>query len=95
MRWAGSVVRMGDGKLPKQFVYDELPRGKSPQHKSRKRFKDALRSNLKEFQIDLDDWEALTENRASWRKLIRERCSSFERKRVKHAALMRTTPKVR
>ena len=37
----------------------------------------------------MDDREALTKNRASWRKLIRERCSSFERKRVEHAELKR------
>ena len=35
----------------------------------------------------MDNWEALTENRASWRKLIRERYNKFERKRVEHAAL--------
>ena len=37
----------------------------------------------------MDDWEALTENHASWRKLIRQSCINFERKRVEHAALKR------
>ena len=48
-----------------------------------------MKSNLKELEINADDWEALTENRARWRTLIRERCSSFERKRVQRAALKR------
>ena len=48
MRWAGHVVRMGDGGLPKQLSYSELTRGKRPQHKPRKRFKDVLKSNLKD-----------------------------------------------
>ena len=37
----------------------------------------------------MDNCEALIENRASWRKIIRERCGKFERKRVEHNALQR------
>ena len=37
----------------------------------------------------MDNWETLTENRATRRKLIRERCDNFELKRVEHAALKR------
>ena len=66
MRWADHVVRMGDGRLPKELFYGELTRGKRPQHKPRKRFKDVLKSNLKELEIDVDSWEALTKNRESW-----------------------------
>ena len=87
MRWAGHVVRMGNGRFSKQLFCCKLTRGKRPQHKPTKRFKDVLKSNLKELKIDVDDWEALTKNRASWRKLIRERCSSSEQKRVEHAEL--------
>ena len=93
MPCAGHVVRMGDGRIPKQLFYGELTKGKRPQHKPRKRFKDVLKSNLKELEIDVDDWEALTKNCASWRKPIRERCSSFERKRVEHAELKRALRK--
>ena len=66
-----------------------LTRGNWPQHKPRKRFKNVLKSSLKELEIDVDDWEALTKNRAYWKKLVRERCSNFERKRVKHATMKR------
>ena len=69
----------GDGRLPKRLFYDrELIREKKPQHKQRKQFKDILKSNLKELEFDLDNWEAFSENRAPWRKLVRERCSNFE-----------------
>ena len=77
MRWAGHIVTMGDRTLQKQLFYGEVTRGKRPQHKPRKRFKDVLKSNLKELEIDVDDWEALTEDHASLRKLIRKRCSSL------------------
>ena len=66
MRWADHVVRMGDGRLPKELFYSELTRGKRPLHKPRKRFKDVLKSNLKELEIDVDSGEALTKNRESW-----------------------------
>ena len=46
-----------------------------------------LKSNLSELQIDVDNWEALSENRGSWRKPIGERCSNFHRKPVEHVAL--------
>ena len=41
----------------------------------------------------MDDWEASTKHRASRRKVIRERCSSFEQKRVEHAELKRALRK--
>ena len=85
---------MGDGRLPEQLFYGQLTRGKRPQHKPRKRFKDVMKSNLKKLEIDVDDWEALTKNRVSWRRHIRERCSSFERKRVEHAELKRALRKL-
>ena len=87
MRVAGQVVRIGDGRLPKQLFCCEPTRGKKPKHKPRKRFKDVLNSNLKELEIDVDNSGVLTENRTYWRKLIRERCGNFQRKRVEHAAL--------
>ena len=52
MRWAGHVLRMGDGRFPKELFYGELARGKRPQRKPRKRFKDVLKSILKELEID-------------------------------------------
>ena len=56
---------MSEVRLPKQLFYGELTGGKTPKHKLRKRFKDVLKSNLKELVIDVYNWEALTENRAS------------------------------
>ena len=93
MRWAGHLVRMKDERIPKQLFYGELSTGKRPQHKPRKRFKDVLKSNLKALQIDVDNWEAITENRPTWRKLVRKGCSEFEEKRVERAVLKRALRK--
>ena len=54
------------GDSPNSYLYGELTRKKRPQHKPRKRFKDVLKSNLKELEIDVDDWETLTKNRVSY-----------------------------
>ena len=93
MRWVGHVVRMEDSRLPKQLFYGELSTGKRPRHKPRKRFKDVIKDNLKALQIDVDNWEGLTENRASWRKSVRQGCDDFEKKRVDHAILKRALRK--
>ena len=79
MRWAGHLVRMEDFRLPKQLFYGELIRGKRPQNKPRKRFKDVVKDGL---NIDVDEWEVMTENRATWRKLAMEGCIEFEHKRA-------------
>ena len=78
---------MGDSRNSSFMV--SLLEGKGHSNKLRKRFKDVLKSNLKELEIHVDNWEALTENHASWKNLIRERCGIFEQKWVEHAVLKR------
>ena len=58
LRWEGHVVCMNDGRLPKRLFYGELASGKRPQNKPRKRYKDGLKSNGKDADIDVDTWEA-------------------------------------
>ena len=80
MCWTDHVVRMGDGRLPKQRFHEELTKRKRPENKPRKWFKGILLSLR--IRNDVKNVEAFSENRATWRNLIRERCSNFERKRV-------------
>ena len=93
MRWAGHIVRMEDYRLPKRLFYGELKRGKRPQHKPRKRFKDVIKDNLKVLNVDPDNWEELAKNRNEWRRLIRTGCDVFEKKRVEHYILKRALRK--
>ena len=58
LRWVGHLVRMDDDRQPKRLFYRELTSGKRPQHKSRKRYKLGLKSNLKDMDIHVDTWEA-------------------------------------
>ena len=52
--------------------------------------KDALKSNFKELEIDLDNLDALSGNRVLWKKLIRVSCGNLEPKWMVHAALKRS-----
>ena len=93
MRWAGHVTRMDDKRLPKQIFYGELLTGARPPYKPRMRFKDVIKHNLKELEIDDKIWETLSENRSVWRKMIFDGCKSFEKKRTEHSNLKRALRK--
>ena len=47
LRWAGHLVRMEDGRLPKQLFYGELSQGKRGIGRPKLRYKDSLKANLK------------------------------------------------
>ena len=93
LRWAGHLARLGDERLPKQMFYGELTEGKRARHKPKLRFKDCLKTSLKQANIGIDNWEDSAEDRASWRKLIYDGANSFESKRVHHAKVKRAARK--
>ena len=84
-RWAGHLARLGDERLPKQMFYGELTEGKWARHKPKLRFKDCLKTSLKQANIGIDNWEDSAEDRASWRKMIDDGSNSFESRRVHHS----------
>ena len=89
LRWAGHVVRMGDERIPKQLFYGELARGKRPRHKPRKRYKDNLKSVMKDTGIDFNNWEEIALDRAEWRKTVKQGCRSLHNLRIERAELKR------
>jgi hypothetical protein len=59
MRWAGHVVRMGEGR----GVYGVLvgrPKGKRPLGRPRRRWEDNIKMNLREIGMDWANWISLT-----------------------------------
>ena len=95
LRWVGHLIHMNEGHLPKQLFYGELTSGKHPQHKPRKHFKDGLKSNLKDADIDVNTWEATAVDRGAWWELVKTGCSSLHVKRLEHAKLKRALRKPR
>ncbi|XP_014784919.1 uncharacterized protein LOC106879754 [Octopus bimaculoides] len=78
MRLVGHLARMQDDRLPKQLFYGELQRGKRPRHNPKKRFRDAVESNLKALNVKVEDWEQMTQDRSVWKQMIYNRCKAFE-----------------
>ena len=87
MRWTGHIVRMEDTRLPKQIFYGQLVNAKRPRHKPRKRFKDCLKYNLKELNIDDGVWEETALIRDKWRNSVRDGCKLLESNRLGRAKL--------
>ena len=77
MCWVGHVKRMDHTHLPKR------------QHRPKKRFKDNVKTNLKNFKINVKEWENLADDCPTWRRLIHEGSKLFECKRICHAEIKR------
>ena len=52
LRWAGHIVRMPTDCLPQQVLYGELKDRRRLTGGQKKRFKDDLKINFKQFQIE-------------------------------------------
>ena len=91
--WVGHLMRMDDSRLPKRLFYAELARSKHPQHKPRKRYKDGLKSNLKDADIDVNTWEATAVDHGAWWELVKTGCGPLHVKRLECAKLKRALRK--
>ena len=82
LRWAGHVSRMPNDRLPKMIFYGQLEQGTRLQGGQRKRYKDALKYQLKECEIRPEQFENIASERGSWRTLCKSAVASYEVKRV-------------
>ncbi|PFX14703.1 hypothetical protein AWC38_SpisGene21116 [Stylophora pistillata] len=78
MRRLGHLRRMPDGRLPKDILYSELRMGTRPRGRSMLRFKDVAKRDLVALGVDVGNWEELAEDRAGWRKALREGGEALE-----------------
>jgi hypothetical protein len=70
MKWAGHVARMGEGR----GVYRVLvgrSEGNRPLGRSRRRWEDNIKLNLKEIRIDGAKWIQLAQDRVQWRAFVK------------------------
>jgi hypothetical protein len=82
LRWTGHVIRMNDDRLPKQVFYSQLSEGHRSRGGQRKRYKDVLKSNLKDVGLEPKELESLVVDRSSWRSLSKQSVLKFEHQRV-------------
>jgi hypothetical protein len=69
LRWAGHVARMGEGR----GVYRVLigrPKGKRPLERTRHRWEDNIKMDLREIEIDGANWIQLAQDRVQWRAIV-------------------------
>ena len=86
LQWVGHIVRMDDGRLPRQLFYGEMWEGKRSALKPKKRFKDTIKYYLKQSGPPVDQWEKMASDRSKWRKLVHESIESFENNRIQYSA---------
>ena len=89
IRWAGHVSRMADSRIPKQLFYGQLKNGQRKIGAPHKRYKDYFNSNLKDFNIDITEWEKAASNRPAWPRLISNGALLSEENRLNAAKLKR------
>ena len=61
----GHVIRMPDERLPKKVFYGEFQEGKRSQGGQKKRYKDTLKSSLRDFDIPIRTWEQTAQERSN------------------------------
>jgi hypothetical protein len=69
MRWAKHVARMGDKRNAYRILVGK-PEGKRPQGRSRRRWEDNIRIDLREIGWGGMDWIDLAWDRDQWRALV-------------------------
>ena len=69
IRWAGHVVRMGEGRGVHRVLV-EKPEGKRPLGRPRRRWEDNVKMTLLEVGGGCGDWMELAQDRDRWRALV-------------------------
>ena len=69
LRWAGHIARTQDGRIAIKNLTGKST-GKRPIRRSRRRWEDNIRMNLKEISINTRNWVDLAQDRDYWRTLV-------------------------
>ena len=71
LRWTGVLMRMSPDRLPRQVLYSQLSSGHRKRGRSRLRFKDNIKRNLKLRDINIVSWTSLSQQRDKWRATVK------------------------
>jgi hypothetical protein len=69
MRWAGLVARMGEGRGAYRVLVGR-PEGKRPLGRPRRRWEDNIKMDLRETEIDGENWIQLAQDRVQCRAFV-------------------------
>jgi hypothetical protein len=69
MRWAGHVARIGEGRNLYRVLVGN-PEGKRPLGRSRRRWEDGIKMDLREIGWGGVEWIRLAQDRDLWRAVV-------------------------
>ena len=69
MRWARHVARTGNRKVVHRVLV-EIPHGKRPVGRTRRRWEDNIKMGLQEVRWGGMDWIDMAQDRDRWRALV-------------------------
>ena len=78
MRWLGHVIRMKDGRIPKDLLYGELATGKRSTGRPQLRFKDVCKRDLQALGKNTDSWEVIATEIYAWRHTVKLGSSQYK-----------------
>ena len=90
LRWAGHVKCMPSFRIPCLVLHGVLANDIRCKGIPRLRFRDVIKRDLKDFNIDYSDWLNLSLNRPNWRQALRNGQSHYtnlEKLRAKRSIL--------
>ena len=95
LRWAGHVARMDPERLPRMILFSELSRGKRPHGGPKRRYKDQLKTSLRQTGLSPETWETSAQDRGAWRQLVKKGVALFEAERLSRDERRRQERKAR
>ncbi|VDL89443.1 unnamed protein product [Schistocephalus solidus] len=81
-----------DGRRPKRPFNGEVAMGSLRQVGQVRRYKDTLRTTLKQLQINPENWEDLARKRPAWRRTVQTGAAINEANRITAAKAERAAP---
>ena len=93
LRCLGHVVRMDDGRIPKDLFYGELAQGKRPTGRPQWCYKGVCKRDLKPLGIDINRWKTLVSNHSAWRQALQQGLIEFEETLAEQAETKRQARK--
>ena len=73
LRWLGHVDRMSENRIPKQVLYGEITAGRGRKRGGQiKRYKDLVKTDLKDLGLGVDTWRTTAANRSKWRTAVKK-----------------------
>lgn len=80
LKWLGHVRRMPEHRYPLKILFSELSLGKRNHSKPKQRWKDLVKSDMRNFGMDVTTWwvDSCKEGKAVWRRKVFDGAIAFD-----------------